>query len=354
MTDLLALHEELTTEISEKLRLQLTGEEKKQLRKRPTQANEAFRLVLEARHATYKVYPEAVSRAVALCERAIDIDPKYAPAYAELSSACMVQDVMGYKPASEVEPRAQWAAQKALSLDDTLAEAHLSLGMIRFYGWQFREGEKEMRLAVELNPDLAPAWGMLHYIYLSFGRFEESVAVAKRGLELEPFSDSSQFWMGVDYFVARRCDLAVEYFQKVLEINPHNTQCLTVLSAAYAWGGQPEKALKPCQEAIASAGGAIQILGQVGATYAKIGKKQEAREILQQAEKSWKPDGRSSIWIGAIYAALGEKDAAFDWLEKAFQEHTSFLVYFKVHPIFENLHGDPRFDALVKRIGIPD
>lgn len=354
MADLLALQEELSGEISEKLRLQLSGEEKKKLRKRPTQNNEAFRLVLEARHAAYKVYPAAVSRAIALCERAIEIDPRYAPAYAELGSAYMGQDVLGYAPASEVQPRARWAGQKALELDDSLAEAHQSLGMVRFYGWDFAGGEKEMRRAVELNPDLAPAWGELQYVYSSRGGFDDALAAAKRALELEPFSDSSQFLMGLAHFMARRFDVAIEYFRKGLEFDPHNTSCLGLLSLSFAWSGQPEKALEPCQEIMVQARGVIQILGHLGATYAKIGKYEEAREILRQAQGAWKADGRSSIWIGAIYAGLGEKDSAFEWLEKAFQEHTSFLVYIKFHPLFDNLHGDSRFDSLVKRIGIPD
>ena len=95
-------------------------------------------------------------------------------------------------------------------------------------------------------------------------------------------------------------------------------------------------------------------MGHVGAIYAKIGKFDEAREVLQGVQNAWKPDGSSSVWIAAIYAGLEEKDLAFEWLGKAFQEHTSFLVYLKFHPLFDNLHGDPRFDALVKRIGIPD
>jgi eukaryotic-like serine/threonine-protein kinase len=353
MADLLTLQEELTNEISEKLRLQLTGDEKKKLRKRPTQNNEAFRLVLEARHSAYKTYAEAVSRAIALCERAIDIDPQYAPAYAELSVACMSQDVLGYAPASEVQPRAQWAAQKALALDDNLAEAHISLGMIRFYGWDFATGEKEVRRAVEMNPDSAQAWGELQYIYSSVGRFDEAIAAAKRGLDLEA-SDSSHLWMGTAYFVARRFDLAAEHLRKGIEINPHNTTCRILLSVAYAWGGQPAKALQVCGETIPQARGVNVMLGHLGAAYAKIGKIEEARHALRQIESSWKPDGRSSIRIAEICAGLEDKDAAFEWLEKAFHERTSFLAYFKFHPLFDNLHGDPRFDALVKRIGIPD
>jgi eukaryotic-like serine/threonine-protein kinase len=355
MADLVALQEELTGEISEKLRLQLTGEEKKKLRKRPAKSNEAFRLVLEAKYSAYKTYPEAVSRAIALCERAIEIDPQCAPAYAELSTASMTQDVLGYTPSSEARPRAQWAAQKALALDDSLAEAHLCLAQIHFYGWDFAAGEKEMRRAVELNPDLAAAWGMLHFLHCAAGRFDEAIATAKRGLELDPFSDSSHFWTGLAYAFARRFDLAREHFRKGLEYDPHNTSCLGLLSLSFAWDGQPENALAPpCHVIGSQARGVAQAMGHVGAIYAKIGRFDNARDVLRRVQSAWKPDGGSSIWIAAIHAGLGENDAAFEWLEKAFQEHTSFLVYLKFHPLFDNLHGDPRFDALVKRIGIPD
>lgn len=354
MTDLLALQEELSDEISEKLRLQLSGEEKKKLRKRPTQNNEAFRLALEARHLAHKTYATAVGRAITLCERAIDIDPQYAPAYAELAGACMYQDVLGYAPSSEVRPRAQWAAQKALALDNSLAEAHLSLGIMRFYSWDFLGGEKEMRRAVELNPDSASAWSQLHFVYTSLGRFDEAIAAAKRGVELDPFSDSAHFHMGIAYGIARRFDSGILHFKKSLEFDPRNTTCLAALSLAYAWGGHAEEALRACQETITQAHGVAVVLGHVGAAYAKLGRLDDAREILRQIEASRTPDGRSSIWIAAIHAGLGEKDAAFEWLGKAFQERVSFLAYFKFHPTFDNLHGDPRFDALVKRIGIPD
>ena len=115
-----------------------------------------------------------------------------------------------------------------------------------------------------------------------------------------------------------------------------------------------EDAVRQGEQAMALAAAFATILGHVGGAYAKLGRAEEARKLVQQAQNSWKPHGQSSLWISAIYAGLGEKNAAFDWLEKAFQEHTQFLVYLKTHPLFENLHGDPRFDALVKRIGIPD
>jgi len=354
MADLLALQEELASEISEKLRLQLTGEDKKKLHKRPTHDNEAFRLVLEARHAAYKFYPEAVNRVIAFCERAIEIDPKCAPAYAALSAACSVQDVMGYARSFEVRPRGSWAARKALELDESLAEAHLAMGQNLFYSWDFAGGEKEMRRALELNPDYATAWGRLQFILSSQSRFEEAMAAAKRALELEAASDMAHYAAGAAYLFARRYDLAVEHLRKGLELNPRNAQCLTLLCLAHAWSGDAGETLRRCEEAIQLAPEFATTVGQVAAAYAKVGRFEQARSILNQVEKSSEPDGRFSIWIGIMYAALGEKEAAFDWLERAFQERNPFLIYLKVHPVFGNLHDDPRFDALVKRIGIPD
>jgi serine/threonine protein kinase/tetratricopeptide (TPR) repeat protein len=353
MTDLLALQEELTNEISEKLRLQLTGEEKKKLRKRPAQDNEAFRLVLEARHNVYKMYPEAVNRGLILAQRAIEIDPTSALAHATLGAAYSQQSIMGYSPIAESSALAIRAVRKALELDENLPDAHLSLGSSLFYSWDFESGEREVQRALELSPDLAPAWQVLAFNELSCGRFERALKAAQRNLELQPLSDSAEFNTGAAYFCARQFEEAIKHLGRSSEIDPQNGQALALLSLAHAWAGQVADAARRGKEALSLAPNFSMTLGHVGGAYAKLGRTEEARRILQQAEKSWKPDGQSSIWVAAIYAGLGEKDAAFDWLEKAFQEHTHFLVFLKFHPLFDNLHGDPRFDALVKRIGIP-
>lgn len=353
MTGLLALQDELTNEISEKLRLQLTGEEKKKLRKRPTQNNEAFRLVLEARHSVYKMYPEAVSRGLILAQRAIEIDPTSAIAHATLGAAYSQQGIMGYSPIAESSTRAIRAARKALELDDSLPDAHLSLGSTFFYSWDFESGEREVQRALELSPDLAQAWQVLAFNEMARGRFEEAIKAAQRNLELQPLSDSSEFNLGAAYFCGWRFDEAIKHLRRSSEIDPQNAQALGLLCLAHAWAGQATEAARRGKEAMSLGQDFAMILGHVGGAYAKLGRIDEARRILQQAEKSWKPDGQSSIWVAAICASLGEKDTAFDWLEKAFQEHTHFLAYLKIHPLFDNLHGDPRFDVLVKRIGIP-
>ncbi len=163
----------------------------------------------------------------------------------------------------------------------------------------------------------------------------------------------AQYAAGSAYIFARRFDLAIEYLRKGLELNPRNAQCLSLLLLANAWSGDAGETVRRCEEAMQLAPEFATTVGHVAAAYAKIGRSEEARKMLEEAENSLKLDGRFSIWIGIIYAALGEKEAAFGWLERGFQERNPFLIYLKVHPAFENLHGDQRFNALVKRIGIP-
>src|SRR5271170_596000 len=353
MADLIVLQEELTTEISEKLRLQLTGEEKKRLRKRPTQNTEAFKLVLKSRHALSKFSPEGLRQAIALCEQAILIDPKYAAAYAELSLAYNQSVFFGYGAAAEVLPLAKVAAKKALQLDETLAEAHLSLALVLlFQSWDFSGAERECQRTLELNPDYYGGHFGMGALNAIRGRFEDAIAPSKRALDLEPFFGLPSHHLGVAYHLAGHLDSAIEQLQKVLEIYPDNAVVHAILADVYACAGRPEKAAEQCEHALEAGRGAPIVRLRVACSCVKIGKTEEARKILQEAESAWKPGDPLSHFIAGVHARLGEKDAAFDWLEKAFQERATFLVYFKVHPLFEGLRGDPRFDALVKRIDI--
>jgi tetratricopeptide (TPR) repeat protein len=185
------------------------------------------------------------------------------------------------------------------------------------------------------------------------GRFDDAIAAGKRAIEIDPLSGVPAFLLGNAYYAARRFDAAIEYMRKGIETNPDNSRMRLTLADVYAYAGQPEKAIEECERALAHA------LSQPGrlavaATYAKVGKIEDARRILDEAEKTWKPGSALSVFIAAVHARLGKKDAAFDWLEKAFQDRAGFLTNLRFHLLFDGLHGDPRFDALVKRIGIPD
>jgi tetratricopeptide (TPR) repeat protein len=352
--DLIALQEELTTEISEKLRLQLTGEEKKKLRKRPTQNNEAYRLLLQAQHYVYTGSPEGVPRGIALCQHVIKIDPAYAAAYATLSYGYGLMAMVGYAPAAEVYPQAKAAARRALELDDTLADAHASMAFILAQDWDFEGVERELRRSLELNPDLVLANTGSIMFNLIRGRFDDAIAAGKRAIELDPLSGVPAFLLGNAYCAARRFDAAIEYMRKGMETNLDNPRMLLTLADVYACAGQPEKAIEECDRVLARAQSQPTIRLGVAATYAKVGKIEDARRILEEAEKTWKPGSPLSVFIAAVHARLGEKDAAFDWLEKAFRDRAGFLTNLKFQLMFDGLHDDPRFDALLKRIGIPD
>jgi len=354
MTDLVGLQEELTTEISEKLRLQLTREEKKKLRKRPTQNNEAYRLLLQAQHHTGKMSPGGVRKGIALLQQAVDVDPTYATAYAHLSSAYVSLAFFGYAPAAEVYPRASAAAKKALELDETLAEAHVSLALALVHSWDFRAAEREIQRTLELNPDLSRVQNALTLWNLALGRFEEAIAAGERAVSLEPLFSARLFTLGVVYYCARRFDSAIEQLQKTLETDPGNAYGHVVLADAYAYADQPERAVEECERALALGQMVPMVRLNAAATYAKVGKIDAARKILDEAAKAWKPGSPGSHLIASVHARLGQQEEAFEWLEKAFQERASFLVNLKIHPLYDGLRDDPRFDALAKRIGIPD
>ena len=354
MGDLIALQDELTTEISEKLRLQLTGEEKKKLRKRPTQNSEAYKLVLKAGHALSNLSPEGMRQAIAFCEQAVHIDPGYAAAYAVLSRAYNASVLLGYAAAADVDPRAKVAAKKALELDETLAEAHYSLGdLLLRQSWDFWGAEREFRRSVELNPDYYGGHFGLAELHRLRGRFDDAIVGFRRARDLEPLVVRG-FNLGLTYHAVRRFESAIEEFRKLLEVDPDNALAHAALALVYLHAGQRQKATEECEQALALARGAAVVRLIAARTYAQMGKVEEARGILREVESAWQPGSPIAYFSAGVHACLGEKDAAFEWLEKAVREHVSLVTELKISTMFDSLHGDPRFDDLVKRIGIPD
>ena len=351
MADLVALQEELATEISQKLRLQLSGEDKKRLRKRPTQKNEAYRLVLMAQHYLAASAVQRLRRGVALCQQAIEIDPTYAAAHARLSMAYSFLRFYGHAEASEADP-SMMAARKALDLDDTLADAHIGMGWNLLYlNWDPQGAERETRRALELDPDSADGWTLLDLICLSQGRAEEAFVAGKRAVELAPFYPLASFCLSVTYSNLGKPEQAIEQLRRTIALDPDDANTHGVLAGVYAAVGQREKSLEECEAALTLAQGGAFYRLLVAAVYANLNETGKARTIRDEIEKSWKPDGVSSFWLAVVHAALRENDAAFEWLERAFQERAAFMVFMRWIAQFQGLQGDPRFEALVKRVG---
>jgi serine/threonine protein kinase/Tfp pilus assembly protein PilF len=222
VTDLIALQEELTTEISEKLRLQLTGEEKKKLRKRPTQNNEAYRLVLQAQYQLRTPSPEQARKGVAVCQKAIEIDPGYAAAHAWLGHGYGLQVILGYVPAAEAFPPAMAAVKKAIELDDTLPTAHATLAFLLAQTWDFKGAEREQRRGLELDPDSPEVHNAIMMFNIVRGRFDDAIAAGRRALELEPLTTARVYGVGLACYIAKRFEEAIVHMRKGMETDPES------------------------------------------------------------------------------------------------------------------------------------
>jgi tetratricopeptide (TPR) repeat protein len=334
----------------ERLKLRLTGEQQKQLTKRETTNPEAYQLYLKGRYFWNKRTPEAIGKAVEYFDQAIEKDPGFALAYVGLADSYVVP--ANRKPPREVMPKAKAAAMRALEIDDTLAEAHTSLGrVLQVYDWNWSEAEKEYKRAIELNP----RYPVAHQWYGGYlertGHINEAISERKLALELDPLSTTTSFELGQSYFFAREYDSALEQFQKTLELDPKFGAVYQFLPAVYLQKGMYSVAIAKVSEAPESVDTVSS--GVRGHTYAAAGRTREARMMLDQLKELQGQKYISAVSIALIYTGLGEKDEALEWLEKGYDERSFQMQFLKLDPRWDSLRDEPRFTELVKRIGLP-
>jgi serine/threonine protein kinase len=350
MADIFALQEEIAREISEKLRLQLTGDEKKRLTKRTTGNKEAYQLYLKGRYWWGKRTPQGFSKAIEYFQQAIAIDPMYALAYSGLADCYSFLPTFAFVPPKEAYPKAKEAALKALEIDDTLAEAHISLARVKAnQDWDWSGGEREFQQAIALNPDHAMAHLSYGMTLLSTGRFEESIRECKRAVELDPFAPHTNWILGVVYYVARQYDRAIDQCRKTLELDSNFFVAHTSLGSAYVQKSMYKEGIAELEKAVAIFPGNIS-LAFLGYGYAAAGRGLEAQKVLDQLNEISKEKYVPAYHRAIIYVGLEEKDKAFEWLEKGYEEH--FIIAIKVDPVFDPLRSDPRFADLLRRMNL--
>jgi TolB-like protein/DNA-binding winged helix-turn-helix (wHTH) protein/Tfp pilus assembly protein PilF len=352
-TDVFALQEDLSKEISEKLRLRLTGEEKQRLTKRYTENAEAYQLCLKGRYYFYKLTPAGLQKAIEYFQQAIDRDPGYALAYAGLADTYNSLAFFTVLPPRELMPKAKAAAAKALEIDDRLAEAHVSLGWAGFtYDRDWSVAGKHLERAVALNPayPLAHAY---YSLYLSaLGRSEEALAEAKRARDLDPVSPAIVHYVAVQSYLARQFDQSIEQCQETQAMDPSFTPAYGTMGHAYAAKGMYSEALAAYEKYSALSGGSPGSAAFLGYAHARLGQRQEALRVLDQLKAASKQRYVPAFSFVIVYVGLGEKEQAFTWLEKAYEEHTNSLAYLRVAAIWDPLRSDPRFTDLLHRIGL--
>jgi TolB-like protein len=353
MSDLLATQREIASEIVEKLKLRVSRDDKG-LAKRYTENNEAYQLYLKGRFYWNKRTAEALKKSIDYFYQAIEKDPGFALAYAGLADSYVVP--ANQLPPRDGMPKARAAAVRALELDETLAEAHVSLGRVMAaYDWDWTSAEKEYKRAIELNPRYAVAHQWYGGYLSVMGRSDEAIAERKRALGLEPLSLTINFELGLAYYYARDYDHAIEQFQKTLELDPNFAAAHNFLPAAYEQKGMYSEAIAEFKKAIPLTARSESTLSKAGLghVYAVTGRKSDARIVLGELKQTSAQQYVPATSIALIYAGLGEKDEAFVWLDRAYEERAFQMQWIKIEPRWDSLRSDPRFKELLHRIGLP-
>ena len=352
--DIFALQEDLSKEISEKLRLQLTGDEKQRLTKRYTENTEAYRLYLKGRYHWNKRSLEGFQRGIEYFREALDKDPDYSLAYAGLADAYAYLSFFNVLAPREAMPKAKAAAVKGLEIDKNLAEAHVSLGYISFtYEGDWSTARKHFDRALAMNPAYSKAHTFYPFYLSSLGRSEEAVAVAKRALDLDPASPAASHSLAVQHYLARKFDQAIDQAHDTLEMDAGFAISYAVLGEAYLSKEMYREGLCALETYSALSRGSTVSLALLGYAHARSGERRESLQMIDKLKAASKQSFIPALFIALVYAGLEDKDRAFTWLEKACEERFNRLAYLKVEALWDPIRSDVRFADLLRRVGVP-
>jgi serine/threonine protein kinase/Tfp pilus assembly protein PilF len=350
LSNLVSVQEEIASDIYGRLRPKLDGEEMKRVSKRPTEDVEAYQFYLQGLFYWNKWTEADFKKAADYFTQAVQKDSRYALSYAGLADTYSLLGSAGYLPPTEAWPKAKAAAMQALEIDDTLAEAHTSLGLVKeHYEWDWTGADREFKRAIELNPNSANA----HLWYGDFlsntGRLDDGMRETKRAKDLDPPSLIINTKLGWQFYLSSQYDQAVEQLRKVLEIDQKFAPARRILEGVYSQMGKQKEAVAE-REKFVSLSGSPELAASIEEDFSKSGYNGVLRSWLDGMTELSKHGYVSSYDIAQIYARMGEKDQTLTWLEKAYDEHDSGLVSVGVDPLFNSVRSDARFLALLKRM----
>ena len=349
--DLLAVQEEIAQQVPEHLQLRLTGEDQKRVTKRYTEDPEAYQLYLRGRFYWNKRTEEGMKKGIDYFKQAIEKDPNYARAYVGLADSYAILVELEAESPNEFRPKVKAMAEKALELDDSLAEAHTSLAAAYEYEWNWPEAENQYRRAIELNPNYATAHHWLAAYLISRLRSDEAIREMKLAQELDPLSLIINTSLGRVFYGAKQYDRALEQLRKTIDMDPNFPEAHFQLAMVYE-----QKRMYP--EAIAEFQKSVELfqdptmVAWVGRVYALSGRRAEAERIVAELEEQSKHKHVPPYPLAALHAALGEKDRAFEYLEKVYDERSYYVVFLNIDSIFEGMRSDARFQDLLARTGL--
>ena len=346
--DLAVLQREITHDVSQKLRTRLSKADASDLTKNYTANSEAYQDYLRGRYFWNKRSPDSIPKAVEYFNLAIAKDPGFALAYAGLAD-CYVTPAMRMAP-REAMPRAKASAVRALQIDDSLAEAHTSLArVLQIYEWNWKEAEKEYKRAIELNP----RYPIAHQWYRGYfeNRLEDAVVERRIALDLDPLSPIVNFELGRAFYLGKEYDRALEQLNKTLELDPSFPAALQYVPLVYIQKGMIDEAVASTRRLTENSSLGRSVSGYV---LAAAGRKDEARQVLAELKRLRSHEYIPAVGISLIHVGLGENEEALNWLEEGYNERAFQMQFLKLDPSWDPLRNDPRFIALVRRIGSPE
>ena len=348
--DLLSVQAEISRQIADKLRLRLTSDQRRQLAQHDTANPHAYELLLRGRFYRNKGGTENLKKAVRYYEEAIDADPNYALAHAELSTRYNSLVAGGFFDPVVYLPKAEAEGRRALELDADLADTHFALAGINLMAWDWSAAEREYQCAIKSNPNLAVAHGGYAHFLSLVGQHEQAIEAIKRARELDPLSIPVNVGFGFMLYLARHYDESIAVLNDVLELDQNYSFGHLYIGYNYAAKAMHEAAITAFGEAIKRGDNTPSAQVYLGVAYAKAEQRGKARAILKSLEAS--AEFVSPCKLAVLYDSLGEREQAFALLEKAYDAHDFQLAQLRVEPAFDSLRKDRRFAHLLRRVGL--
>ncbi len=348
-TNLFAVEDAVSNRVANSIRLDLTGEQRERLSKHPTTNSEAYQSYLRGRYFWNERTGDGLKKGLDYFRRAIELDPTYAKAYAGIADSYAMLGLYTVLPPSDAFPKAKAAAVHALELDNTLAEAHATLGFVHFYyDWDGAAAEKEFATALDEDPNYAMAHSWRGFNLAVMGRLSEAMSEAKLAQAADPLSPiigTNAAWV---YFLARQNDQAIAVLQQIIEISPNFPRAHFRLGNIYEGEGRYRQAIEEYEKAVQYSDGDAYYQASLGHAYAMCGMITEAKKSLRHLEELSASRYVPPYAIALIYVGLGNKDHGLEWLERASMERSTSVAYLRVDPTLNSLRSEPRFAALVQ------
>ncbi|HET8674206.1 MAG TPA: tetratricopeptide repeat protein, partial [Blastocatellia bacterium] len=352
LSDIFEVQEEIAREITEKLRLRLSRKDKGRITKRHTDNVEAYQAYLKGRYFWNKRTAESLNRGIEYFKQAIDLDPSYASAYAGLSDSYTLLVVREALAPEEGFAKAKAAAARALEIDEEFAEAHASMGHAMLHNWEWEAAERELKRAIGLNSGYSSAHHWYSEHLTAMGRCDESIIELKLAERLDPLSLIISADLGRALYYARDYDQVMNQEARTLEMDSTFWLSHINMGRSYTQLGMHAEAISELERAREVSLGNTEVLSFLGFAHAAAGKRDEALKTLLELDEQSKHSYVPPYHFAIVHAGLGQKDQAFEWLERAFEKHAVDLFTLKVEPMFDGLRSDPRFQDLLRRIGL--